>query len=635
MIDRSGNRITRKWFAALQASLKALQFVFLAGGFSIGGFSANREFLLSAAEPPGAAVLADAVVDTERRPVAIVLRDDPFEILVANRAGTLAVIDGASNKLLREHVAGTRLSHAVSLEQGRKVLVADEAAGELRLLHWCDADLRHAWNRPVCHSPIALLPSLDERSVCVASLWGRRLYWLALDAAPAPAVVENDPRDRWSSEFLDLPFAPRRLVRLSSERIVAIDAFGGRLAVVNESSRRVEFDHELDAHNIAGACLSHDQNHLLVTHQRLSAKEPTTPSNVHWGEVIRNVVRRLPVDWLLSSQREAPAGGLFFLGYPDSATGDPAAILETTDRRQIVALAGISQVGISDVGANYFRQIDVGRRPIALAVSPRRQQLYVACMNSDSLEVIDLERLERSATVMLCKADSPNSTATNLAARGEELFYDARLSSDGWYSCHSCHTEGHSNGRLNDNATDGTYGDPKRVPSLLGTADTGPWAWNGRFQEMESQIRHSIETTMQGPSPNEDDVRAIAAFLKTMPPAPSLAETRRPDSSPGQELAQARARDRGQQFFQRSGCADCHAPARYTTPGTYDVGLHSSQGERSFNPPSLRGVSQRQRLFHDNRATNLREIFEEFQHGLDAPPAPGQLDDLLAFLQSL
>ena len=39
----------------------------------------------------------------------------------------------------------------------------------------------------------------------------------------------------------------------------------------------------------------------------------------------------------------------------------------------------------------------------------------------------------------------------SLLERGERLFYDARLSHDGWMSCHSCHTDGHSNGHLNDN----------------------------------------------------------------------------------------------------------------------------------------------------------------------------------------
>ena len=47
-------------------------------------------------------------------------------------------------------------------------------------------------------------------------------------------------------------------------------------------------------------------------------------------------------------------------------------------------------------------------------------------------------------------------------------------------SCHSCHTDGHTNGQLNDNLSDfKTFGAPKRVLSLLGKRDTMPLAWNG------------------------------------------------------------------------------------------------------------------------------------------------------------
>ena len=35
-------------------------------------------------------------------------------------------------------------------------------------------------------------------------------------------------------------------------------------------------------------------------------------------------------------------------------------------------------------------------------------------------------------------------------------------------SCHSCHTDGHTSGRLADTLGDDTFGTPKRVLSLLG-----------------------------------------------------------------------------------------------------------------------------------------------------------------------
>src|SRR5207248_10565931 len=100
--------------------------------------------------------------------------------------------------------------------------------------------------------------------------------------------------------------------------------------------------------------------------------------------------------------------------------------------------------------------------------------------------------------------------------RGEMLFFDARLSFDAWYSCHSCHSDGHSNGRLNDNFTDGSFGTPKRVLSLLGVKDTGPLAWNGKMADLEAQVRTSVTSTMQGPAPSVEQVRDLTAFLRTL-----------------------------------------------------------------------------------------------------------------------
>ena len=63
------------------------------------------------------------------------------------------------------------------------------------------------------------------------------------------------------------------------------------------------------------------------------------------------------------------------------------------------------------------------------------------------------------------------------------------------------------------------------------------------------------------------------------------------------------------------------------------MGLKDEAGNSTFNPPSLRGVSQRDHLFHDNRAASLEEVFTKFGHqiGDDVP----EVADLIAFLKSL
>ena len=141
--------------------------------------------------------------------------------------------------------------------------------------------------------------------------------------------------------------------------------------------------------------------------------------------------------------------------------------------------------------------------------------------------------------------------------------------------------------------------------------------------------------------------------------------------------------DRGEQIFQREGCAGCHTPPSYTTgkltladgwqlpanhPNAEDVmprsvgtdpglALKTRKGTGFYKIPSLRGVWYRPRLLHDGSLTSLEEMFDPARvdaaytpkawnpPGVTTRPVPGHtfglalpLEDkraLLAFLRSL
>ena len=194
-------------------------------------------------------------------------------------------------------------------------------------------------------------------------------------------------------------------------------------------------------------------------------------------------------------------------------------------------------------------------------------------------------------------------------------------------SHHSCHTQGHSNGQLNDNLSDGSFGTPKRVLSLLGVGQTGPWAWTGEVKTLEQQMTNSIKNTMQGKAPTDEQVAALVAYLKTLPAPPipnALAVVRN-----------ASEIQRGEELFQSLDCQRCHMPPTYSSPRAYDVGLTDSVGNKKFNPPSLRGVGRRNSLFHDARATSLKDVFAKHKHQLNRELSTAELDRLLQFLRSL
>jgi YVTN family beta-propeller protein len=256
-----------------------------------------------------------------------------------------------------------------------------------------------------------------------------------------------------------------------------------------------------------------------------------------------------------------------------------------------------------------------------LAVSPDGEFAYVADSLDDTISVVVTATGQRPATIAL--GPRPELSASD---RGERLFSSARLSHDGWMSCQSCHTDGHTNGLSSDTLGDGSYGAPKRVPSLLGVAATGPWTWTGSMKRLDDQVRKSIATTMHGTKPAESQVADLTAYLDSLsPPSPRLW------GSGANEDAIARGRD----VFRSRKCASCHEPPEYTTPQKVDVGLVDEVGNREFNPPSLRAVSRRDAFFHDGRVRALREVFAREHHPRGLELSPGEIDDLVAFLGAL
>jgi cytochrome c peroxidase len=146
------------------------------------------------------------------------------------------------------------------------------------------------------------------------------------------------------------------------------------------------------------------------------------------------------------------------------------------------------------------------------------------------------------------------------------------------------------------------------------------------MHDLVAQIKKSVETTMRGRSPQSEQVQALAAFLKTLPSAPPIdcAGKVNPESVV-----------RGKALFESRHCTKCHVPPEYTSSSTYDVGLKDEFDYAKFNPPSLRGVSQRDGLFHDNRARSLEDVLTRFRHQLNEELPARDLADLLAFLRSL
>src|SRR5205823_1200316 len=104
----------------------------------------------------------------------------------------------------------------------------------------------------------------------------------------------------------------------------------------------------------------------------------------------------------------------------------------------------------------------------------------------------------------------------SMARRGEILFHDATRSFNQWYSCNTCHSDGHTNGLDFDTMNDGWHDfsvahlrSRKKVPTLRRVAHTGPWTWHGWQKSLDDATVESFTKSMQGPRPAPEDVRAL------------------------------------------------------------------------------------------------------------------------------
>jgi YVTN family beta-propeller protein len=559
---------------------------------------------------------ADAPPARHRQPVALAGSPDGGWIFAANRrSGTVSVVDLAAGRVAAESEVGRGLSDLAILPGGRHLLAVDREGDSLVLLRFEGRTITVESRLAVAPDPVALAVSPDGPVGVVASTSPRRLSvvgWAAGgEGLIAPKLVRS----------IDLPFAPR-LMAWAGPKLVVADALGGRLAVVDPGSGRVESSRSIPGHNIRGLAVSPDGRSLVVAHQVLSRLARSSFEDIHWGTLLNNHLRILRLDAVLAPGEDADllrGSRLIELGETGHGTGDPGAVAFDRQGRLAVALSGVGELAHGPITSVHLRRVGVGQGPSAVLPGLDGRLVYVADAFDDTLSVVEVAAGKRSATIGLGPRPEPGPVD-----RGERLFRDARLSHDGWMSCQSCHTDGQTNGLLADTLGDGGFGAPKRIPSLLGVGSTGPWTWTGSVDRLEEQVRKSIETSMRGRTPTAGQVDDLTAYLRSLPPP-------RPTAPAAADEAQAR----GREVFRSRKCAGCHAGPEATEAARFDVGLVDEVGHREFNPPSLRGVSDRAPYLHDGRAPALPDVFLRHRHPRQSGWSYHEVEDLVAYLRTL
>jgi len=572
-----------------------------------------------ASEPERSAEIV-ASVSHRRLPSSIIVAPGGERVIVGHEAtGTLSLVDIRPPHRIVEVRVGGSVADLEAIPGTDLFASVDPVDHRLRLHRASESGVVTLAEVAPPQYPVQLAVSQDGTRLAVASLWSRQLStWRLAAGASAPEHERT----------FDLPIAPRQLQFLPGDRrLIVADAFGGRLLGIDADSGQVLRDRDVPAHKIRGLAITADGRRLVMSHQMLNGLAHAIRNDVHWGLMMSNDLRWLDLDVLLGPTEDFYHDShMHPLGQPGAGMADPAGIAMSARGEVAVAIQGVDRVLIGREEDFSLDPIAVGPGPVDVAFSDDGASLFVAHRWDDSISIIDVE--QRDPVVRLPLGNLPDETPIE---QGRRLFHQGRLAHDGWMSCASCHVDGHSNGHLNDNFSDGSFGAPKRVLTLLGVAETEPLAWNGKQPSLEAQVRASIEATMQAPEPpNDAEVAAIAAFVRSLPAPPSVDAARgRIDEVLRESIA------RGEAVFRRSGCSECHAGDRFTSAETYDVGLVDEQGNRRFNPPSLRGLSQRGPYLHDGRAADLEQLFGELKHQLDEPLSEADRADLITFLRSL
>jgi YVTN family beta-propeller protein len=579
-----------------------------------------------------AAVDGEPRAEPDRSPVDLVLTADEKWLLTVNQtSGTVSLVNPATGRVAAEAPCGERPSGIALTPDGKTVLITGTYSGDLTLLTRAGGKLSPAGKVRLGFEP---------RGIAVAP--DGRLAYVALTTAHAVAVV--DLKERTVVDRIAVGRWPRYLALSPDGARLAVGANGdGGISVVGTADRKLLFQENFGGINFGQMEVSRDGKYVYFPWM-VYGHNPITPNNIRIGWVLASRLARVRLDG--HHRREAIA-----LDPRGQAVSDPHGLALSPDEKWLVSAASgthellvFRTAGLpwQDYGGpgdhidpnllkdrERFYRIPLGGRPMAVRYARDGARVFVANYLLNAVQVVDVpgQKVERTLALGGPREPSP-------ARRGEAIFYDGRRSLDQWYSCHTCHYEGHTNSQAMDTRNDGSNGTFKTVLSLRNVTRTGPWTWHGWQKDLDAAMVKSITDTMLGPKPSAEDVKAMIAYLDTLrvPPNPH----RTADGS----LTEAARR--GEKIFKGpvAGCSRCHSGPYFTDGRVHDVGTgERTDRYRGYNPPSLLGVYDRVLYLHDGRAHTLEEALKG-PHSPERVTGNGKLSeaelrDLLAYVKSL
>ncbi len=258
-------------------------------------------------------------------------------------------------------------------------------------------------------------------------------------------------------------------------------------------------------------------------------------------------------------------------------------------------------------------RISVGRNPRGLALSPDGKLLYVVNRLDDSISVIDT-----SAAKVLSTIDLGGPKNIDALRRGERLFYTADFAFQGQFGCSNCHIDSTIDGLQWDLEPDGFGKDIVDNRSLENLAGTEPFKWNGGNPDMPTECGPRTEKFFfRSQSFTQQQLTDVVTFVYALPYRPNRYRSPKGELTPAQERGKAifeRTKSKnGHTIPDTNQCTYCHSGPKYTNQKQIDVGSGKAT-DRSpiIDVPQLSNVAYSAPYLHDGSARSLEEIWTVF-----------------------
>lgn len=570
--------------------------------------------------------------DLNRSPLALSSLQGSLCLSANHTSRTVSLVDVNLGKVLHELVVGSGPTDVLWFDETTAIvsLLHDDA---IAIISRNNGRLELVRTIPVGDEPRGLALTNDRKSVFVA-LAGEDVV-AQIDIATSSVVAR-----------LATAGIPKT-VRVSPDGkfLVTSTAVPATIYVHDLESKQLLSERRLfdGAFNPGVPAISQNSQLLVIPHA-VNREFSVTPQMIDIGWVIDNRITKMPLpDGEPSSQKQL---GLDIRG---QAVGDAyAAAFSSDESRLVVSCGGTHELLVIDFPSipwpkgdpgdflpaamqkdpTKFRRIKVGGRPLGITLQDDNTAI-VANYLLNSVQVVDLNSGTISKTIHLGGPSEPD-----LARRGETVFYDADRSMHSWFSCHTCHTDGHTAGQVFDTRNDRSYGTPKLTPSLRGVTETGPWTWHGWQTDLHDAMKTSLTESMATKQPiTDDDAEAMVAYLKTLghPINPRTTVT---------DAVLIRKQELGRTLFSgKAGCASCHTGSQFTSNDLFDGKVEDRKDrDAKYNPPTLRGVSSRRRYLHTGKARSLEAVLTKYHRPEDLVGeslSDEERDALIEYLKSL